>query len=121
VSSLGELIDDAALFPPGNAPMPVAAADPLLAPDVPVWVELPWTAAGRAALDELHARRGPRPAHAKFRTGGAVVPPVDVLAGRIVACHAGVPLGFKCTAGLHSAVRHALGLWSRAPAGGQAP
>lgn len=26
VSSLGQLIDDAALFPPGNAPMPVAVA-----------------------------------------------------------------------------------------------
>jgi hypothetical protein len=190
VSSLGELIDDAALFPPGKAPMPVAVAahryhlgEPyaeligpflcpvdrvqelqaelragdhlrvgliagadraglpaaiaavqaderlhldrvelpldsagaastvaavsrLLAPDVPVWVELPWTDSGRAALDELHARRGPRLVPAKFRTGGAVVPPVDALAERIVACHVGVPLVFKCTAGLHSAVRH---------------
>jgi hypothetical protein len=84
----------------------VAAVDPVLAPDVPMWVELPWTDAGRAALDELHAWRGRRRVHAKFRTGGAVVPPVGLLAERIVACHAGVPLGFKCTAGLHSAVRH---------------
>lgn len=84
----------------------LAAVDPLLAPDVPVWVELPWTDAGLAAVAELRARRGPRSAHAKFRTGGAVVPPVAALAERIVACHAGVPLPFKCTAGLHSAVRH---------------
>jgi hypothetical protein len=84
----------------------VAALDPLLAPDAPVWVELPWDAAGRAGLDELRAWRGRRPVHAKFRTGGAVVPPVDALAERIAACHSGVPLAFKCTAGLHSAVRH---------------
>jgi hypothetical protein len=190
VSSLGELIDDAALFPPGNAPMPVAVAahrchlgephggligpflcpvdrvaelraelrdgdllpvgliagadrarlaeavatvdaderlhpdrvelpldpaglaatvgslDPVVAADVPVYVELPWDAVGRAALDDLHAWRGPRRLPAKFRTGGAVVPPADALAERIVACHVGVPLAFKCTAGLHSAVRH---------------
>ena len=189
MSSLGQLIDDAALFPPGNAPMPAAVAahrhhraaayrdlvgpflcpagrvgelraelragdrlpvgliagadraglapavaavaaderlfldrvelpvDPAgvaataaaldpVAPDVPAWVELPWDPAGRAALDELHAWRGPRVLHAKFRTGGAVVPPVGALAERIVACHAGVPLTFKCTAGLHAAVRH---------------
>jgi hypothetical protein len=190
VSSLGELIDDAALFPPGNAPMPVAVAahryylgepyaeligpllcpvdrtaelraelragdllrvgliagadraglaaaveavdaderlhldrvelpldpagvaatadslDAAVAPDVPAWVELPWDSAGRAALDGLRGWRGPRPVHAKFRTGGAVVPPADALAERIAACHAGVPLPFKCTAGLHSAVRH---------------
>ncbi|HZB51597.1 MAG TPA: hypothetical protein VE547_21090 [Mycobacteriales bacterium] len=194
MSSLGSLLDDAALFPPGNAPMPVAVAahryhlgephadligpflcpvdrvrelraelrtgdrirvgliaapdradradladlaeaaaavdaddrleldrvelplDPAgvaptaaaldLDPDVPAYLELPWTAAGRAALDELRARRGPRILHAKFRTGGAVVPPVDALAERIVACHRGVPVGFKCTAGLHAAVRH---------------
>ena len=196
MSSLGSLIDDAALFPPGNAPMPVAVAahryhlgephadligpflcpvdrvrelraelrtgdrirvgliaapdradradradlaeaaaavdaddrleldrvelpvdpagvaataaalDELLPADVPAWVEVPWDAAGRSALDELHAWRGPRVLQAKLRTGGAVVPPVDALAERIAACHTGVPLGFKCTAGLHAAVRH---------------
>jgi len=190
VSSLGRLIDDAALFPPGNAPMPDAVAahrrhraapygeligpflcpvdrvgelraelragdllsvgliagtdraglaaavagldgderlhldrvelpldpagvattvgslGPAVAPEVPAWVELPWDAAGRVALDELRAWRGPREVHAKFRTGGAVVPPVEALAERIAACHAGVPVAFKCTAGLHSAVRH---------------
>jgi hypothetical protein len=188
VSSLRQLIDDAALFPPGNAPMPVAVAahrahraaphreliGPFLCPvdrvaelraelrpgdsvpvgliagadraglgaavaavagderlhldrvelpldpagvaatvgslgsaaDVPAYVELPWSEPGRAALDELRGRRGPGVLHAKFRTGGAVVPPVDALAERIVACHAGGPLAFKCTAGLHSAVRH---------------
>jgi hypothetical protein len=177
VSSLGELIDDAALFPPGSAPMPVAvaahrrhrtaayaaligpflcpvglvaelqgelrpgdrlrvglivgadraglaglpeavaavAADdrlhldrvelplgpdlPDLPPGVTVWVEVPWADASLVGLRE-------RGAGAKFRTGGAVVPPVEALAERIVSCHAGVPLPFKCTAGLHSAVRH---------------
>lgn len=186
MSSLGQLIDDAALFPPGNAPMPTAVAahryyqgepwaellgpflcpvdrieemraelragdalqvgliagvdraglaeaiaavaaderlrldrvelplDPAgvaataaaLDPGAPAYVELPWTAAGRVALDELRGWRGPGVLHAKFRTGGAVVPPVDALAERIVACHTGGPVGFKCTAGLHSAVRH---------------
>jgi len=180
VSSLGELIDDAALFPPGSAPMPVAVAAhrrhrtaayaeligpflcpvgrvaelqgelrpgdrlrvgliagadqaglaglpeavaavagddrlhldrvelslgpdlpdlPDLPPGVTVWVEVPWAGASLGGLRE-------RGAGAKFRTGGAVVPPVEALAERIVSCHAGVPLPFKCTAGLHSAVRH---------------
>ena len=40
----------------------LAAVDPLLAPDVPVWLELPWTDAGLAAVGELRARRGPRAA-----------------------------------------------------------
>jgi hypothetical protein len=188
VSSLGQLIDDATLFPPGNAPMPdavaahrrhrsaayqelvgpflcpvgrieelraeptgrlavglitgadraglaaavaavgvddrleldrvelpvdpagvaatAAALDEVLPPDVPAWVELPWDDAGRVALDELRGWRGSRTLLAKLRTGGAFVPTVDALAERVVACHAGVPLAFKCTAGLHAAVRH---------------
>ncbi|MFL6129586.1 MAG: hypothetical protein ACJ73E_11040 [Mycobacteriales bacterium] len=105
----------------GGPAATVAAVDPLLAPDLPVWVELPWADPGRSALAELQARQArraerlewperaewpERPVYPKFRTGGAVVPPVGALAERIAACHHGVPLPFKCTAGLHSAVRH---------------
>ena len=67
-------------------------------------VELPRTAARDEVLDVL-ART---PYRAKLRTGGLhadLFPSADELAGTLAACvDRGVPL--KCTAGLHSAVRH---------------
>lgn len=72
--------------------------------EVPVAVELPRSAARDAVLDAL-AASGYR---AKVRTGGLVAeafPSCAELAGTLAACvRRGVP--FKCTAGLHRAVRH---------------
>ncbi len=71
---------------------------------VVVSVELPPTAAGRAALAAVAASGH----QAKLRTGGpsaAAFPPEQDVAEFLLACHQlDVPL--KCTAGLHQAVRH---------------
>ncbi len=82
----------------------VAVVGDTVAAGVPAAVELPRTAARDGVLDVL-ARAGVR---AKLRTGGLraeLFPDPAELAGTLAACVArGVAL--KCTAGLHSAVRH---------------
>ena len=75
-----------------------------VAPDARLYVELPRTAGWVDALDVLaHAGRA-----AKFRTGGLATElfPSDVeLAAFILACRDRA-VAFKCTAGLHHAVRY---------------
>ncbi len=82
----------------------VRVLDGVLPDGVPAAVELPRTAARDEVLDVL-AGTGRR---AKLRTGGvraALFPPPEELAATLRACVVrGVAL--KCTAGLHSAVRH---------------
>ena len=71
---------------------------------VPVAVELPRTSARDAVLEVL-ARRGYR---AKLRTGGVVpeaFPSPEELGAALAACR-NYGVAFKCTAGLHHAVRH---------------
>lgn len=73
-------------------------------PPILSFVELPRAPGWTGGLDAIAAAgRG-----AKLRTGGATVdafPSEDELAGFIVAC-AERDVPFKCTAGLHNAVRH---------------
>jgi hypothetical protein len=82
----------------------VRVLDGVLPDGVPAAVELPRSAARDEVLDVL-AGTGHR---AKLRTGGvraALFPPAEELAATLRACVVrGVAL--KCTAGLHSAVRH---------------
>ncbi|ADB74620.1 hypothetical protein [Geodermatophilus obscurus] len=82
----------------------VRVLDGVLPDGVPAAVELPRSAARDEVLDVL-AGTGHR---AKLRTGGvraALFPPPEELAATLRACVVrGVAL--KCTAGLHSAVRH---------------
>ena len=92
---------------PGSARRVVRAAAAL---DVPVHVEPPTVRSGGAgwlaALDEVAAAD----LRLKFRTGGVtpdLVPSPDELAGCIDAA-LDRELAFKCTAGLHRAVRHRL-------------
>lgn len=73
----------------------------------PVWMEVDRRGPWRATLDTLATLDGP--VRAKLRTGGleaAAFPSVDELAAFV---HHAVVVGvaFKCTAGLHHAVRHA--------------
>jgi hypothetical protein len=71
---------------------------------VPVYVEVPWGVAQPGALDAL-AGTG---MHAKLRTGGTTAgafPTEAHLAAAIAGC-LDRELAFKCTAGLHNAVRH---------------
>lgn len=87
--------------------IPVAVAHsltPALPTGIPVYVEVPWGAAQPGALDAL-AGTG---AHAKLRTGGstaAAFPTEPALAAAIAGC-LDRDLAFKCTAGLHHALRH---------------
>ncbi|WP_199752226.1 hypothetical protein [Actinoplanes sp. ATCC 53533] len=77
---------------------------PALPTGIPVYVEVPWGAAQPGALDAL-AGTG---AHAKLRTGGstaAAFPTEAALAAAIAGC-LDRDLAFKCTAGLHHALRH---------------
>ena len=113
----------AALFPPPEelaatlaaveVPVTTAAAaareavrvlDDVLPAVVPAAVELPRTEARDEVLDVLAGTRH----RAKLRTGGLradLFPAAEELAATLAACIArGVAL--KCTAGLHSAVRH---------------
>jgi len=86
-------------IPPGHD-----AAALSIPPGPPVFVEVPWDATQPEILDAL-ARTG---AHAKLRTGGTTAGafPSEVrLAAAIDGCLAR-GLAFKCTAGLHHAVRH---------------
>lgn len=82
----------------------VAALDEHLPEDVLGYVEIPRDGRGPGVLDALAGGRY----RAKFRTGGLVPaahPDERELAGSILAATArGLP--FKCTAGLHHAVRH---------------
>ncbi|MET0837997.1 MAG: hypothetical protein ABWY19_04385 [Marmoricola sp.] len=86
VDSLGEQLDDVTVF----AEPPVPEGTP--------------THGWLAALDELAARE----IHLKFRTGG-VTADLFPTAGRLAACIEAAldrEMPFKCTAGLHNAVRH---------------
>ncbi|HWM04435.1 MAG TPA: hypothetical protein VNP92_19025 [Actinophytocola sp.] len=84
-----------------------ARADGVLDDDVPVYVELPHaasTASWKAAADEVAAAE----LRFKFRTGGLeadAFPDSQALAGWIDAA-LDRETQFKCTAGLHRAVRH---------------
>ncbi|MGW4378320.1 hypothetical protein [Kitasatospora sp. NPDC004531] len=81
----------------------VAELDALLPDGVTAAVEVPRTGTA-AALDALAGTRY----RAKYRTGGlshAAFPSVAELAGFQLAC-AERELPYKCTAGLHNAVRH---------------
>ncbi|MFJ8440296.1 hypothetical protein [Kitasatospora griseola] len=82
----------------------VAELDALLPDGVGAAVEVPRSAGIESALDALAGTRY----RAKYRTGGlsfAAFPSVAELAGFQVAC-AERELPYKCTAGLHNAVRH---------------
>jgi hypothetical protein len=71
---------------------------------VPAAVEVPRTDARDDVLDVLAGT----PHRAKLRTGGLraeLFPSVHELAGTLAAC-VSRDVAFKCTAGLHSAVRH---------------
>ena len=96
----------------GNARRVVAAVDAArgsgdLADEVPVFVELPQDAPSAgwlAAADEVAAAELPL----KFRTGGVeahLFPAADRVAAWIDAA-LDRELSFKCTAGLHRAIRH---------------
>lgn len=81
-----------------------AAAIEMRPDRIPVYVEVPWGAAQSGALDAL-AGTG---AHAKLRTGGTTAgafPTEAALAAAIAGC-LDRDLAFKCTAGLHHALRH---------------
>ncbi|SDO71012.1 hypothetical protein [Geodermatophilus sp. DSM 45219] len=82
----------------------VRVLDQVLPAGVPAAIEVPRSAARDGVLDVL-AGTGRR---AKLRTGGvraALFPPPEELAATLAACVTrGVAV--KCTAGLHSAVRH---------------
>ncbi|WP_344338653.1 hypothetical protein, partial [Kitasatospora putterlickiae] len=86
----------------------VAALDLLLPPGVPAAVELPRELLRGDGLDEVLDVLLDSPYRAKFRTGGIVAgafPDERELAGLLTGCaRRGLP--YKCTAGLHHAVRH---------------
>jgi hypothetical protein len=86
---------------PGEA---LAVMDGEVPPDVTAYLEVPRDGRAPAVLDALAATRH----RAKFRTGGtrpSAHPGEHELAGAVVgAVRRG--LAFKCTAGLHHAVRH---------------
>ena len=82
----------------------VRALDDVVPAAVPAAVELPRTAALNAVLDVLAGTRY----RAKLRTGGVraeLFPSAAELAETLHACVAR-DVAFKCTAGLHHAVRH---------------
>ncbi len=86
----------------------VAALDLLLPPHVPAAVELPRELLRGDGLEEVLDVLVDSPYRAKFRTGGVVAgafPDEAELAGFLTGCaQRGLP--YKCTAGLHHAVRH---------------
>lgn len=72
-----------------------------------VWIELPWGVARGTWADDL-ALIASAGFALKIRTGGLIpqaFPPPESLAEMLCAA-AGLELPFKCTAGLHSPVRH---------------
>lgn len=86
----------------------VAALDRLLPPHVPAAVEVPRARLRGDGLDEVLDVLVDSPYRAKFRTGGIVAeafPDEAELARFLTGCaQRGLP--YKCTAGLHHAVRH---------------
>ncbi|MFD8756743.1 hypothetical protein ACFV0O_38070 [Kitasatospora sp. NPDC059577] len=86
----------------------VAALDRLLPPNVPAAVELPRELLRGDDLDAVLDVLVDSPYRAKFRTGGLVAeafPDEAELAAFLTGCaQRGLP--YKCTAGLHNAVRH---------------
>ncbi|WP_371520318.1 hypothetical protein [Kitasatospora sp. NBC_01300] len=86
----------------------VAALDRLLPPDVPAAIELPRELLRGDGLGEVLDVLIDSPYRAKFRTGGVVAeafPDEEELAAFLTGCALrGLP--YKCTAGLHNAVRH---------------
>ncbi|MGW3043428.1 hypothetical protein ACWC9T_26055 [Kitasatospora sp. NPDC001159] len=86
----------------------VAELDRLLPPHVPAAVELPRELLRGDGLDAVLDVLVDSPYRAKFRTGGLVAeafPSEDELAAFLTGCaQRGLP--YKCTAGLHNAVRH---------------
>ncbi|EPD57778.1 hypothetical protein [Streptomyces sp. HGB0020] len=93
------------VVPPGlTGRQVVAALGEALPTDVRAYVELPRSASRNQLLQALEGTDH----HAKLRTGGtraAAFPDERELASWILGCvRRGVP--FKCTAGLHNAVRH---------------
>ncbi|MFG2732356.1 hypothetical protein [Streptomyces canus] len=82
----------------------VAKLDRRLTPETAAYVEIPSDARAVAAADTLIGSSH----RAKFRTGGTVAsafPTENELAAAILTC-AGRGIPFKCTAGLHHAIRH---------------
>ncbi|GAA2645664.1 hypothetical protein Adu01nite_55020 [Paractinoplanes durhamensis] len=80
----------------------VKILDDVLPPDVPAYVELAWHA--RHVVEVLAGTRY----RAKLRTGGLradLFPAPAALADAMAAC-AARDVAFKCTAGLHHAIRH---------------
>lgn len=101
----GRMVSAEVVLPDGMPPADLVAGLTRTVTDgIRVHVEIPRTELGRTAVEALSG--GPH--HAKLRTGGTVAaafPGERELAGTITACvRLGVP--FKCTAGLHRAVRH---------------
>ncbi|WP_199815134.1 MULTISPECIES: hypothetical protein [Streptomyces] len=86
----------------------VAELDRLLPPDVPAAVELPRELLRGDGLDAVLDVLVDSAYRAKFRTGGLVAeafPDEEELAAFLTGCaQRGLP--YKCTAGLHNAVRH---------------
>ncbi|MFJ8621507.1 hypothetical protein ACIRD3_01510 [Kitasatospora sp. NPDC093550] len=86
----------------------VAELDRLLPPHVPAAVELPRELLHGDGLDAVLDVLVDSPYRAKFRTGGVVAeafPDEAELAAFLTGCaQRGLP--YKCTAGLHNAVRH---------------
>ena len=89
--------------PPGAA-LAASAHSEHLPEAVPIWIEIPYGDPGEAIADQI-AAAGHR---AKLRTGGTVAgafPQAATLA-RSIRAFTQRSIPFKCTAGLHSAVRH---------------
>ncbi|MFF7991400.1 hypothetical protein ACFZDG_16610 [Kitasatospora xanthocidica] len=86
----------------------IAELDRLLPPHVPAAVELPRELLRGDGLDAVLDALVDSPYRAKFRTGGLVAeafPDEAELAAFLTGCaQRGLP--YKCTAGLHNAVRH---------------
>ncbi|MGW2251587.1 hypothetical protein ACWCXH_15495 [Kitasatospora sp. NPDC001660] len=114
-AELGPALDAAAPFEVAGVELAtldvheaVAELDRLLPPDVPAAVELPRELLRGDGLDETLDALVDSAYRAKFRTGGTVAgafPGEDELAAFLTGCALrGLP--YKCTAGLHNAVRH---------------
>lgn len=103
-AGLGVTVTALEILPDGEVKDLVAMLDAELPPDVLGYVEVPRGPGLAGALDALAGTRY----RAKFRTGGtepAAHPTEDELAHSLLAATmAGV--AYKCTAGLHHAVRH---------------
>ena len=104
IAAVEVLVRDEPPLARGVARIALAVDHAGVADDVPVFVEIPRTGDWESALDAV-AEAG---YNAKLRTGGVVAeafPSEREVAGFVLAClDREVP--FKCTAGLHRAVRH---------------